>query len=103
MTTKIYGASDDLIETEGDYKSESGCYHQAEKGVLIIVNDGSLLLMQYPKADLGVWGITVIKQGNLFDKIEYCTDEDADPSSDVAFFKDGVKYIYCAKEWEKME
>lgn len=48
MSTKIYGASDDLIEFEGDVR------------------------------------------------IDQCVDEDADMYSDVAHFKDGLKWAYAA-------
>jgi uncharacterized protein (DUF2237 family) len=104
MTTRVYGASDDLIEFEGDVYGEVGCYgtDDQEHGVLVICSDGTLMDVKYGKGDQGIWGITLIKQGDLFDKIVPCDDENARPHSDVAHFKDGLKWCYAAKEWEKV-
>ena len=105
MTTKIYGASDDLIEADGDVCGEVGCYgtDDQEHGVLLLLSDGTLLEVKYGKADMGVWGITLVIAGELFEKIEPCSDEDADPHSDVAYFKDGLKWAYAATEWQKVK
>jgi hypothetical protein len=104
MKTKVYGASDDLIEFQGDVYGEVGCYgtDEDEHGVLVIFNDGTLLEVKYGKADMGIWGITVIKEGDLFEHLQICSDEDSDPHSDIALFKDGLKWAYAAKEWEKV-
>jgi len=105
MTTKIYGASDDLIEFDGDVNGEVGNYgtDEQEIGELVICSDGTLLEVKYGKGDMGVWGITLIKEGELFDKIEACSDEDADPYSDIAYFNDGLKWAYAASVWEKVK
>jgi hypothetical protein len=108
MTTKIYGASDNLIEIESDSKQGVGgevSYYGTEdsdKGVLIICSDGTLLGVKYGKGGMGIWAVTLLNTGNLFEKIEPCTDEDAGIYSDVAYFKDGLKWAYAAKEWERM-
>ena len=103
--TRVYGASDDLIEFEGDVRGEVGCYgtDDQEHGVLLICSDGTLLEAKYGKADMAIWGITLIKQGDLFEGLELCNDEDAKTYSDVAHFKPGLKWIYAAKEWEKVK
>ena len=103
MATKIYGESDDLIEFDGDVYGEISNYgtDEEEHGELIICSDGTLLEIKYGKADMAVWGITVINQGVLFDHLESCSDEDAKPHSDVAYFKDGLKWAYGASAWEK--
>jgi hypothetical protein len=105
MTTKVYGASDDLIEFDGDVTGEVGHYgtDENERGDLIIFSDGTLLEIKYGKADMGIWGITGIKAGDLFDRIDPCNDEDANPSSDIAHFKDGLKWAYVATEWQRAE
>lgn len=102
--TKIYGSSDDLIEFDGDVTGEMGCYgtDDQEHGVLIICSDGTLLEVKYGKVDMGIWGIQVIKEGTLFANIEYCTDEDATPYSDVVTFNDGLKWAYGAKDWQRI-
>jgi hypothetical protein len=102
MTTKVYGASDDLIEFEGDFSGEVGCYgtDDNEHGVLVVLSDGTILEVKYGKNDDAIWGVKLVKKGKLFDRIDQCTSEDADPYSDVAHFRDGIKWAYAAKEWE---
>jgi len=105
MATKIYGASDDLIEFEGDVIGEVGQYgtDDREHGVLIILSDGTLLEVKYGKGAMAIWGIALIKVGDLFDHLEACSDEDIDPHSDIAYFKDGLKWGYAATEWERVK
>ena len=98
MTTKIFGVSDDLIEFRGDVQGEAG----ASKGQ-ITCSDGTVLSVKYGKSDLAVWQIIYIRAGDLFEKIDLCFDEDADPYSDVAHFKDGLKWAWVATEWQKVE
>lgn len=105
MSTQIYGSSDDLIEFEGDVYGEVGCYgtDDREQGVLVVCSDGTLLEVKYGKDGKGIWGVRLVEKGTLFDKIEICTDEDANPYSDVAIFKDGLKWAYAATEnWERV-
>jgi hypothetical protein len=102
--TKVYGTSDDLIEFSGDVDGEvgkSGTDDDAH-GVMVIFNDGTILEVKYGKADMGIWGITLLNVGNLFDRIDPCMDEKADPYSDVAHFKDGLKWAYAATEWQRI-
>jgi hypothetical protein len=107
MGTKIYGASDDLIEFDGEYGGEVGCYgtyRDDHPGVLVTCSDGTVLMVKYGKADMGVWGITVLHKGTLFDRFDVCTDEDADPYSDVVHLKDGIKWVYAATDnWSKVD
>lgn len=104
MATKVYGCSDDLIEFEGDVDGEVGCYgtDDSDNGVLVVFSDGTLIEAKYGKGGKGIWGLTLIEKGKLFDKIDPCTDEDAEIYSDVAYFKDGLKSAYAAKEWERV-
>lgn len=80
--TKIYGASDDLVEIEGStYKEdEIGCY---EHDVRIRFFDGTVIRVGYPKEGLAVWWIEVEKQGTAEQKLTICEDEDARIYSDV--------------------
>lgn len=105
MGTRVYGASDDLIEAEGDLRGEVACSgtDDREKGVLVIFSDGTIVEVKYGKADMAVWGITLIKQGTLFERIDPCSDEDADPHSDVLHFDDGIKWAYASTEWERVK
>jgi len=103
MATKIYGSSDDLIEFDGDVYGEVGHYgtDEAEHGDLIFCSDGTLLEIKYGKADMGIWGIQVIKEGELFEHLQPCNDQDAEPHSDLVLFRDGLKWAYVATEWQK--
>lgn len=104
MSTKVYGASDDLIEFEGDVKGEYGCYgtDNDERGVLLVCSDGTLLEVKYGKAGLGVWGVSVLVVGTLFDRIDLCMDEDAEIYSDIAYFKDGLKWAWASRDWQRI-
>lgn len=94
MTT-VYGASDDLIEFEGDiYEEIAG----SEDPTFLMFGDGTILKIWYGKDIFAIWSINVINKGSLFDKIEYCNDENADIYSDIVTFKDGLKSVYSAKE-----
>lgn len=105
MATEVYGASDDLIEFEGDVYGEVGAYgtDDREQGVLIVCSDGTLLEVKYGKAGQAIWGITCLKAGELFNRIDPCDDEDADRYSDTAYFNSGLKYAYAAKDWERVK
>lgn len=96
MATELYGASDDLIELEGDISEElSG----GDKSALLIFSDGTVLTIKYGKEHLAIWAITLIKQGDLFGRIDFCSDEDAERYSDTAHFKDGLDGVYFIREW----
>jgi len=105
MATKVWGCSDDLVEVDGDVRGEVGCYgtDDRDKGLLLICSDGTLLEAKYGKAGMGVWQITVVKKGDLFEDIDLCCDEDSKPYNDVAHFKDGLKWVYSAPDWALVE
>jgi len=103
MATKIYGASDDLIEFEGDLSGEVNNYgtdDDEDMGTLVALNDGTLLSWKYGKGGQGVWGVVVLMKGRLFQHVETCNDEEAEPHSDVVHlkdFKDGTLKAWAAK------
>jgi hypothetical protein len=103
MATKVYGASDDLIEFEGDCNGEVGCYGTDDDdnpGVLLTFSDGTMLVVKYGKPGCGgVWGISVLTEGTLLDRVDLCTDEDADPYSDVAHFQGGKLKCWASTKW----
>ena len=102
MSTEVYGASDDLIKFEGDVSGEVGSFgtDDADHGVLVMFSDGTMLEVKYGKGGLGIWGITLVHQGSLFERIDVCTDEDAGRYSDTAHFRDGMARAWAAKKWE---
>lgn len=105
MATMVYGASDDLVEFDGDVSGEVGCYgtdDEDSEGLLLMFSDGTVLKAKYCLRHPGVWGIDCMHAGSLFERVEPCDDSDADPNSDVAHFKDGLKWGYAAKDWERV-
>lgn len=94
----------EALALQGGVYGEVGAYgtDANERGVLVICSDGTLLEVKYGKGGTGIWGITLLKKGDLFDRIEICEDEDATSCSDQAFFKPGLKSAYAAKEWESV-
>lgn len=100
--TRVYGGSDDYVILNGDIHGQIDHYSSDEddKGVMVFINDGTMFAAQY--AANGVWKFTVLKKGELFDKLEICDDPDAAPHSDVLLLKPGAKWAYAATEWEKV-
>ena len=85
--TKIYGASDDLVEIENSqYKEdEIGCYNS---DVRIRFVDGTIIRIGYPKKTIlgdyiAVWWIEIEKKGTANSKLTICEDEDAKIYSDI--------------------
>jgi hypothetical protein len=102
MATKVYGASDDLIEVDGDVTGEVG-YSNDKEAALLVFDDGTQLAVQYGKpGGQGIWHLVCLRAGALFDRIDVCTDEDGDIYSDVAHFKDGLKSAIAATKWERV-
>lgn len=76
MATTIYGASDDLIEIEGDIREEfsAPAWGDNEGRFLVAASDGTLIEVRYE----GIWRITVIHQGSgiwTHDPNPLCDDE----------------------------
>lgn len=105
MATKVYGASDDLIEFEGDVHGEVG-YREFRAndevvGMLVIFSDGTQVVVKYGKpGGSAIWSITPVVKGTLFERIDICDDEDAKVYSDVLHFKDGLKRAIAASAWQ---
>jgi hypothetical protein len=101
MATEVFGYSDDNIAFKGDFRGEVGCYgtDEQERGVLLVMSDGTMLEAKYGKHDRAIWEVKLIRKGALFLRIDLCDDEDANPYSDVAHFADGIKWVYAATEW----
>ena len=100
MATEIYGASDDLIEVDGDQRGEVNFYGD-DKAALVVCSDGTVFTIKYGKAKLGIWDIDIIRIGDLFERVEECHDEDARRYSDTVYFKDGLLWVHVATEWER--
>ena len=94
MPTKIYGASDNLIEFEGDVHGEVGAVGADSVGALIVCGDGTMLVMEF--VSIG-WIITPLVEGDLFDEIARYKDGGL-----VATFDDGLEWAYVARDYEKV-
>ena len=105
MATRIYGASDDLIEFEGEFHGEVGCFgtDDSERGVLVIVNDGTLLEVKYGKNGDAIWEVRVLVKGTAFTSIVPCDDPDAKIYSDIVELGAGIKWAYAATKWQKVD
>jgi hypothetical protein len=93
--TKLYGASDDLIELHGDLYEEFDRYDS--EGDYLAFSDGTVVFMYYD--DNGIWRIRVDFKGGLFDRKEE-GDIESD-TNDVVYFKDGLKWCVIGKELAK--
>ena len=94
---EIYGASDDLIEIEGDIREE----FNGDDG-LIVCSDGTVLSIHYGKQDLGIWDIQVVREGELFTDIQRCNDEEADRFSDTVTLEEGIEWVYFCTDRTKV-
>lgn len=102
MSTKVYGASDDLIEFEGCIQGELDALESSDENpCLLFFSDGTVLEAQFGKNERSIWGIRLRHQGGLFIRIDPCDDEDAKPYSDIAHFQTGLKWAYIATEYER--
>ena len=96
MSTEVYGASDDLIEVEGDIVGEHCDTNLSNKPCFVILSDGTILSIRYGKEIGAIWEITVIRKGWLLIKVDTCIDEDAPRYSDTAHFDSGIEWAYAA-------
>jgi len=103
VTTKIYGRSDDLIEFEGDVEGEVGVFLEDDEAALVIFTDGTILEVKYGKPQGGIWAITTVHKGPLFDRIETCEEETDEGYSDIAYLRDGAKLAFAATKWERVK
>ena len=81
---RIYGASDDLIEVEGDISEEFPYY---DEPALLAFSDGTILRVRYD--DLGIWRITPLFKGRARSTYIICNPDpfdDSDYSDQVHLF-----------------
>lgn len=94
---KVYGASDDLIEIEGDIEEEFGHYQRDKDAFYLAFSDGTILSVLYDQN--GIWRLTLIIKGSLYDRKEE-GDVEAD-TNDVVYFNDGVKWCLLGNHLAK--
>jgi hypothetical protein len=86
-TITIYGASDDLIEIEGDIREE---FYANEDGITIAVSDGTLLSIEYDSG--GFWRVNRLVAGSATMEKTEATDPDDDYSDKVTLTGD-IRWI----------
>ena len=96
---KVYGASDDLIEIEGDIREEFS--PRCEEPTYLAFSDGTVLRFDYTSD--GLWKIYCIHTGSR--KIVYehqATDPDSDQYSDIVILDD-ITWVVCGDGHAKMD
>jgi hypothetical protein len=73
----VYGASDDLVEVEGDVREEFNPKHD-DKPSYLAVSDGTVLRITYD----GQWHISRVAEGAAEYAHDAATAEDGDPRED---------------------
>lgn len=95
--TIITGASDDLIEIDGDLSEEFDA-NDCEDGTMAL-SDGTLLGVEYDED--GIWRFRVIVKGSLYDhKVEGCVNEGDDGTNDEVHFNQGLLWAVFAKDMD---
>ena len=61
MSVTVYGASDDLIEVDGDIREEFDIDHDGH-GKLFAFSDGTIIQVEWTK--VGIWRITPMVKGS---------------------------------------
>lgn len=93
MTTTVYGASDDLVEIDGDISEEFSSFDD-DRGVLLVFSDKTKLRATY--GNEGIWRIKVERAGPLLLHVDPCEEETKHGHSDVAYFLSGLTAV---KAW----
>ncbi|MDQ0376537.1 hypothetical protein [Amycolatopsis thermophila] len=90
---KIYGASDDLIEVEGDVREE---FDALATHRLVAVSNGVLLRVEYDQD--GVWRIKPLAGADRVHVVQ-APAGDEDNYSDVATIDEDVEWVACGGQW----
>lgn len=90
MGVTVYGASDDLIEIEGDVREEfSALSDDGDDGGLLAFSNGVVLDVRYRN---GVWRIAPIVGASRVN-ITFAPEDDDDDYSDKAEVVEDVKWV----------
>lgn len=96
-TVTVSGASDDLIEIEGDLSEE---FNGSEEPRYLAFSDGTLLTIQYGVGG-GFWRISVMSKGTCAVTKTDGTDEDDDYTDQVTLTGD-LAWVVCGDRYEKI-
>jgi hypothetical protein len=84
---KIYGASDDLIEVEGNINEEFG----VDGGELFAFSDGTVLRVAYSQA--GVWRVSPVARGSAVLTITQAPEDDDRDYTDRATLDGTILWV----------
>ena len=93
--TVVYGASDDLIEIEGQIREE---FSPGEPDVVLGFSDGTVLRIRFTND--GVWRITTLAQGSSSLTIVQAPVDDDDIYSDRATLTGEVRWVLCGDRYK---
>jgi hypothetical protein len=92
MSVTVYGASDDLIEVEGDIREEFP-WNDALPAYLRFSN-GVVLRVHW----FTFWHITPVERADLVEVVQ-CPEDDEDNYSDRATVSGDVAWVVCGSAW----
>lgn len=98
MSVTVYGASDDLIEIEGDVEEEFSARGEADDD-LIGMSNGVLLRVRYDSD--GVWRITTLADPQSLVVVTQAPADDEDNYSDRAVVSGPVAWVVYGTDWAK--
>lgn len=97
MSITVYGASDDLIEVEGDINEEFTLSND-ETGDLLAFSNGVMLRVMY--TDDGLWRILPLRGASRV-TIDFADDADSDNYSDRATLTETAAWVVQGIAWAK--
>ena len=92
-----YGASDDLIEIEGDIREE---FNPSEDDGILAFSDGTILRVSYDND--GMWRIAPIAVGSAVYEMVQGTDPDND-YSDHAWLTGDIEWVVFGSQYAKVK
>lgn len=94
----VYGASDDLIEVEGDISEEFNPPYDPTTGILAF-SEGTVLRVEFTQD--GIWRVTPLFRGTATISIVQAVDEDDDNYSDRVTLEGDVRWVVFGSEFRK--
>lgn len=100
LKVTIYGASDDLIEIEGDLREEFNPDEYGKLGYLAF-SDGTLLSIQYSDTTDWIWRINRLAEGlSTYSKTDG-TDSDDDYTDKVTLEGDSLSWVVYGHQTQR--
>lgn len=96
MKVTIHGASDDLIEVDGDLSEEFNGNLDRDEHAYLAFSDGTLLSMTYDAG--GMWRINRVAQGSASYTKREATDPSDDYSDRVTLEGEALTWVVCGRE-----